>query len=677
MIESTGARQHRSTVKNMNKNALDTFFYAGVWYSTKSALVAAKRPDDKWIIARDVCAEQGAKAFAWFTQESITVFLARAKFEAEAHFYEVVENMRDHPVYIVMDVDRAIHPEYDAHIYTDTDAFFAEFLDVFERKWAQFVSVVYHHEMKVALGRNYNVCTAHSAAKMSCHIRIDLPCKHMAHLKQIMTNFHRFISSNIHTTPEEQAHFFYYKNGKQTCVIDMAIYTNFRSMRLMYSSKWKPDAVRLEPHGASSQKIADHIFNAHDMSQNAFPFELDERDELVQADFSRAGETHVSVRTAPVSAETRAYVGDTAIDPKVIDAIKAHILTHPKILAAFSRGGVSVARHNYVTQGVYAFHTNPMPCPYASEASEASEASADYARIRGSLGELIACLSARRADDYQEWLGVGFALRSMSPDLLDIWEGFSRRSAKYKAGECEYQWARMNAFRSDSITCATLHLWAQQDDPVRYKQIMAANPKTIKGLKEASEHAGCFEYHHAKNMVVYKCHEPRCRVVQCMRGLAFHLQPQGDALHRINTLSTADTLHYMHDVVRWDESYDEPGMRPYLLAPIVVVRGQMGVGKTQALMELMNTHMGENTKALVITYSRLLSQKYMAMFDRFGFVSYLAPRREVMMDDPTVIVCLDSLWRVATSNFDFVFVDEAVSVLLHFNSSRSENPTNL
>jgi hypothetical protein len=40
-------------------------------------------------------------------------------------------------------------------------------------------------------------------------------------------------------------------------------------------------------------------------------------------------------------------------------------------------------------------------------------------------------------------------------------------------------------------------------------------------------------------------------------------------------------------------------------------------------------------------------------------------------------VCLDSLYRVTTKNFDTVVIDEAVAVFLHFNSTqmvkRAEN----
>jgi hypothetical protein len=41
--------------------------------------------------------------------------------------------------------------------------------------------------------------------------------------------------------------------------------------------------------------------------------------------------------------------------------------------------------------------------------------------------------------------------------------------------------------------------------------------------------------------------------------------------------------------------------------------------------------------------------------------------------DDKVIVCLDSLHRIKTSNFDFIFIDEATSVFLHFQSTHIQN----
>jgi hypothetical protein len=109
----------------------------------------------------------------------------------------------------------------------------------------------------------------------------------------------------------------------------------------------------------------------------------------------------------------------------------------------------------------------------------------------------------------------------------------------------------------------------------------------------------------------------------------------------------------------WDIDYCEPGMRPLPDAPIVVVKAAMGCGKTKALKEFLK---GRN--ALVVTFSRALAAKLVADFD--GFVDYQVEDGYIKKD--RVVVCLDSLWRIKTGRFDYVIIDEAVSVLLHFNS---------
>lgn len=122
------------------------------------------------------------------------------------------------------------------------------------------------------------------------------------------------------------------------------------------------------------------------------------------------------------------------------------------------------------------------------------------------------------------------------------------------------------------------------------------------------------------------------------------------------------------DNIQWQSDYNSPSMDPYPLKPIVCVKANMGTGKTVQLVNHMKRHVTKESKCLVITYQRLLAAKYHKMFKKFGFINYLDHGdREISSEK--VIVCLDSLWRVVNKEFDFVFIDEAVSVLLHFNSN--------
>lgn len=86
--------------------------------------------------------------------------------------------------------------------------------------------------------------------------------------------------------------------------------------------------------------------------------------------------------------------------------------------------------------------------------------------------ELVNMLSNERADDYNDWLNIGFALHSIesnNDDLLAIWDDFSQRSAKYDPTACDSFWYKMKN-REDGINLGSLHHWAKTDNPDKYKE---------------------------------------------------------------------------------------------------------------------------------------------------------------------------------------------------------------
>lgn len=74
-----------------------------------------------------------------------------------------------------------------------------------------------------------------------------------------------------------------------------------------------------------------------------------------------------------------------------------------------------------------------------------------------SENELKEALNAISSDDYDIWLRVGMALQSR--DLFEIWEEWSRRSTKFKEGECAKKWA---TFNGAGVTVATIIHLAKQ-----------------------------------------------------------------------------------------------------------------------------------------------------------------------------------------------------------------------
>lgn len=76
--------------------------------------------------------------------------------------------------------------------------------------------------------------------------------------------------------------------------------------------------------------------------------------------------------------------------------------------------------------------------------------------------KIVRLLSPARADNYQNWIRVGWCLRNIDYRLIDSWVEFSKTSAKYQEGECERVWGYM---RDDGLGIGTLYMWAKQDNP--------------------------------------------------------------------------------------------------------------------------------------------------------------------------------------------------------------------
>jgi P4 family phage/plasmid primase-like protien len=91
----------------------------------------------------------------------------------------------------------------------------------------------------------------------------------------------------------------------------------------------------------------------------------------------------------------------------------------------------------------------------------------------------IECLSADRASSYQSWIEVGWCLHNIDPseEMFNVWLEFSNKS--FKAGENNVNallrdwkrgWGRSQYERC--FTIRSLHMWAKQDNPKKYREIM-------------------------------------------------------------------------------------------------------------------------------------------------------------------------------------------------------------
>lgn len=118
--------------------------------------------------------------------------------------------------------------------------------------------------------------------------------------------------------------------------------------------------------------------------------------------------------------------------------------------------------------------------------------------------KIVKILDKRRADIYNEWRDLGWALHSIDDRLLDDYINFSKQSPKWEPGCCEKIWN--NAREIDNgITISSLYWWAQQDNPKKYIELMGENINQL--LKEADTGT-----HHDIAKIIFEMykHQYRC-----------------------------------------------------------------------------------------------------------------------------------------------------------------------
>jgi P4 family phage/plasmid primase-like protien len=86
---------------------------------------------------------------------------------------------------------------------------------------------------------------------------------------------------------------------------------------------------------------------------------------------------------------------------------------------------------------------------------------------------LVVLLSDDRAQVYEHWIRVGWALHNISLDLLETFKEFSMRcSDKYDEQYCEKLWEKA---KNDGYSIGSLHVWAKKDNPKQYANMMRQN----------------------------------------------------------------------------------------------------------------------------------------------------------------------------------------------------------
>ena len=129
----------------------------------------------------------------------------------------------------------------------------------------------------------------------------------------------------------------------------------------------------------------------------------------------------------------------------------------------------------------------------------------------------VECLSEERASGYDTWMRVGWCLRNIdsSEEMFDTWMTFSAKSGKSAGNNTELlrkDWLRgtmRHVNGSPGLKMGSLKMWAREDNPVRYSEIMDGDIISFI-QKTAITFKGGTHYHVAKMIHklypdVYKC----------------------------------------------------------------------------------------------------------------------------------------------------------------------------
>jgi P4 family phage/plasmid primase-like protien len=105
---------------------------------------------------------------------------------------------------------------------------------------------------------------------------------------------------------------------------------------------------------------------------------------------------------------------------------------------------------------------------------------ANFRRIsnlnRDEINAILNCLKKTRADDYADWRRVGLSLYNMDDRNFEIWNIWSRLSAKYSESECCKIWyTEFPKFSRYNMGLHKLKEMAKQDNPEEFKKIININ----------------------------------------------------------------------------------------------------------------------------------------------------------------------------------------------------------
>ena len=100
---------------------------------------------------------------------------------------------------------------------------------------------------------------------------------------------------------------------------------------------------------------------------------------------------------------------------------------------------------------------------------------------------VLECLSYNRAENYNDWIKLGWCLRNIDYRLLDTWIEFSKIGSSFVDGECEDIWDKM---KEGSLTIGSLKYWCKLDNKIKFEELFndSISPLVDKSIRSNGAH---------------------------------------------------------------------------------------------------------------------------------------------------------------------------------------------
>lgn len=114
--------------------------------------------------------------------------------------------------------------------------------------------------------------------------------------------------------------------------------------------------------------------------------------------------------------------------------------------------------------------------PLASDAKSILDPIENATEIEIIIKLATECLSDERANDYSQWMDVGFCLHNICAEkLFDAWVKFSQRSPKFDDDAYNHMRREWPLMTNKGLKMGSLHMWAKSDNQHKYREIMEAD----------------------------------------------------------------------------------------------------------------------------------------------------------------------------------------------------------